>query len=295
MEKRPERSSQRASQLGGPFPAVLDVGAVADFEFFQEHGAGATQRMLDVINQVDVIYVDQLNVTLRVTHTKVFEISNDPFSNFNSGNLFNDFRNTATEFGQYRDSTGGAVEAAGVAHLFSDKFGINAGFGFIDVLCSSARGVSISTNNSNILSIHALIVAHEFGHNFGAQHDGEAGSSCVNAPGGFIMAPSATGNAFSDCSKAIMTANGEDAACIVEGTGTTTTTLPEAPCARPVSGGALPAASDCLFILRVAVGASTCAEPCVCAPKGTLPTTATDALLCLKAAVGQSVTLDCPC
>ncbi|MFN2425868.1 MAG: hypothetical protein ABR587_05425 [Candidatus Binatia bacterium] len=77
---------------------------------------------------------------------------------------------------------------------------------------------------------------------------------------------------------------------------TTTTTLPGGTkCAQPVTGGAAPTASDCLFILRAAVGSNTCATECLCAPKGSLPITASDALLCLRSAVGQAVTLNCPC
>jgi hypothetical protein len=66
-------------------------------------------------------------------------------------------------------------------------------------------------------------------------------------------------------------------------------------CAQPVSTGAAPVASDCLFILGAAVGSQTCSPACLCAPTGTLPTKATDALLCLSAATGQPVVLDCPC
>jgi hypothetical protein len=68
-------------------------------------------------------------------------------------------------------------------------------------------------------------------------------------------------------------------------------------CAQPVSSGSAPTATDCLRILNVAVGLTTCSphDACVCAPKGTLPTSATDALRCLSAAVGGSVSLDCPC
>lgn len=66
-------------------------------------------------------------------------------------------------------------------------------------------------------------------------------------------------------------------------------------CAQPVSTGAAPVASDCLFILNVAVGADVCAPACTCAPRGTLPTTASDALVCLAVAVGGSTLLSCPC
>lgn len=67
-------------------------------------------------------------------------------------------------------------------------------------------------------------------------------------------------------------------------------------CSQPLSSGSSPVASDCLFILQVAVGLAVCLpEDCVCAPAGALPVAATDALACLRAAVGLSVTLDCPC
>src|SRR5688572_19319858 len=38
-------------------------------------------------------------------------------------------------------------------------------------------------------------------------------------------------------------------------------------CSQPASSGSGPSASDCLFILRTAVGSSTCGPACICAPK----------------------------
>jgi cytochrome c553 len=80
-------------------------------------------------------------------------------------------------------------------------------------------------------------------------------------------------------------------------TSTTTTTLPSnRNCAQPVSSGAAPVASDCLYILNVAVGAQTCTpDACVCDPTGDGGVAATDALLCLNVAVGGSAPLNCPC
>jgi hypothetical protein len=66
-------------------------------------------------------------------------------------------------------------------------------------------------------------------------------------------------------------------------------------CSQPVSNGATPVATDCLFILNAGVGLQTCSPDCICAPTGALPPKATDALLCLNASVGASVTLNCPC
>jgi hypothetical protein len=66
-------------------------------------------------------------------------------------------------------------------------------------------------------------------------------------------------------------------------------------CSQPVTGGATPTATDCLYILRTAVALDVCSPTCICAPKGSLPVSATDALVCLTAVVGQPTPLDCPC
>jgi hypothetical protein len=67
-------------------------------------------------------------------------------------------------------------------------------------------------------------------------------------------------------------------------------------CSQPVSTQATPAASDCLFILQVAISIQACTpEPCVCDPNGDGTTTASDALTCLNKAVGGSVEFLCPC
>jgi hypothetical protein len=67
-------------------------------------------------------------------------------------------------------------------------------------------------------------------------------------------------------------------------------------CSQPVSSGDGPLATDCLFILRAAVGSEVCATPCVCDPSGDENITATDALRCLFVAVGTpGITMDCNC
>ncbi len=75
--------------------------------------------------------------------------------------------------------------------------------------------------------------------------------------------------------------------------GTTTTTLGVERCSQPVSMGARPTATDCLFILKAAVGLQSCG--CICDPSGDGSKTATDALICLNVAVGVDLPLMCPC
>jgi len=81
-------------------------------------------------------------------------------------------------------------------------------------------------------------------------------------------------------------------------TSTTSTTLPGDTCGQPVSQGthgSTPRVTDCLFILRAALGLVTCTPECSCAPKGSLPIASTDALVCLRNAVGQDTPMTCPC
>ncbi len=67
-------------------------------------------------------------------------------------------------------------------------------------------------------------------------------------------------------------------------------------CSQPLSMGPAPVASDCLFILGVAVGLQTCTpQACVCDPTGDGNATASDALVCLNKAVGNPIMLQCPC
>lgn len=63
-------------------------------------------------------------------------------------------------------------------------------------------------------------------------------------------------------------------------------------CGQPLSDGDGPVASDCLHVLRAAVGTVGC-EDCVCDLNASASQTASDALLCLRSAVGQEVELAC--
>jgi hypothetical protein len=60
-------------------------------------------------------------------------------------------------------------------------------------------------------------MAHELGHNLGAEHDGAPDTPCAAVGGGFIMAPSVSGYAtFSQCSLDRMRPVIESASCITE-------------------------------------------------------------------------------
>src|SRR6185436_2830042 len=67
-------------------------------------------------------------------------------------------------------------------------------------LCETHDGVSLSDSLDGEF-FGVLVMAHELGHNFGARHDGAAGSQCESTPSYYLMWPSINGSSqFSQCS-----------------------------------------------------------------------------------------------
>ena len=199
----------RTAQAQGAIEEI-EIGAVAD-SLFADGRANAQQDVLDRLNNVDGIYSSELGIQITVPVVDVFDASNDPFTaTTDSGDLL-------TELGSYRLGNGNQSQR-GLTHLFTGRNldGSTVGIAYIGVLCSSRFGVGLSEGRRGTTT-DSLIAAHEIGHNFGADHDGEAGGSCPDEPNNqFIMASSVNGNQeFSACSKNVMRATADAAACIV--------------------------------------------------------------------------------
>lgn len=188
----------------------IEIGAVAD-SLFADGRANAQQDVLDRLNNVDGIYSSELGIQITVPVVDVFDASNDPFTDTtDSGDLLG-------ELGSYRAGNSSQSQR-GLTHLFTGRNldGSTVGIAYIGVLCNSRFGAGLSEGRRGTTT-DSLIAAHEIGHNFGAEHDGEAGGSCPDEPNNqFIMASSVNGNQeFSSCSKDVMRATADAAACIV--------------------------------------------------------------------------------
>ncbi len=203
-----------ARGAGGTPTDRIDIAMVADYELFQEQGASTASYVLGILNLVDAIYGSELDITLRATEALVHETAADPFSSTNSSSALLD------EFAAFRQASSGAVHDAGLAHLLTGRnlSGSVIGQGFLDVLCSTNAGVAISEVFSTSSFLMTVLVAHEMGHNFGAYHDGEAGSPCQAADPTFIMGTPLTNSTvdqFSSCSAGMMSAAIASAGCVV--------------------------------------------------------------------------------
>jgi uncharacterized repeat protein (TIGR01451 family) len=189
----------------------INFGVIGDFEFTSNMGGASDAEAAIIVrlNNVDGIFSEQLGIQINVQEIETFTDSADPFSDTAvAGELLN-------ELSDYRESTP-AQNSQGLTHLYTgrDLDTSTVGVAWSGALCRTRFGAGLSEGNRGPTT-DSLIAAHEIGHNFGAPHDGQAGSACEAEAQTFIMAPSVNGSdQFSACSISEMQVDIAAAACI---------------------------------------------------------------------------------
>ncbi|MEM8982076.1 MAG: zinc-dependent metalloprotease family protein [Pseudomonadota bacterium] len=171
----------------------IDIAVIGD-SFFADGRSDPSGALLDRLNIIDGFFQDQVGVTLNVVETRITDAATEPFTTNEAGDLLDELADFKFQQNDLRP--------LGLVHLYTGRNlnGSTAGIAFRAALCSFRFGVALSEGVRN-LTVDSLIGAHEFGHNFGAPHDNEAGSACESTPGGFLMSPSINGSStFSACS-----------------------------------------------------------------------------------------------
>jgi len=186
----------------------VEISLIADSDFQNAEAGDPTAGMLTRLNIVEGIFSEQVGLLVLATDVRLIPASADPFKATKGSALLE-------QLGTYRKATP-EVRARGLAHLVTGKDldGTTAGIAYVRTVCDVETGVSISSRSFGT-TISALVMAHELGHNFGAEHDGEPGTSCASVTGGFIMAPSVSGySTFSQCSIDRMQSALASASCV---------------------------------------------------------------------------------
>jgi hypothetical protein len=185
----------------------IEISLIGDAEF-QQAESDPTAALLARLNIVEGIFSEQIGLLVLATDLRLIPLGANPLKSTTGGVLLD-------QLSAYRQANP-AVRARGLAHLVTGKDldGNTAGIAYVGTVCDAKLGVSLSQQAFGT-TISALIMAHELGHNFGAAHDGAAGTPCASVNGGFIMAPSVSGSAsFSQCSVASMTPVIQNASCV---------------------------------------------------------------------------------
>jgi len=199
--------------LAGSTLEQINIGIVADYEYFQKHGASSAADMQNIINQVDGIFRAELGVTLRVTKTVVYTTPSDPFSSTTNPEALLD------ELTSYKGKAASPVYGTGLAHLFTRRAldGDTIGIGWIGTICDSSYGSGLSQDFTTSNKSLVLLTAHEIGHNFDAPHDNQSQSACASTPMGYIMNPwvdPGLNTKFSSCSKSFIAPMVANARCL---------------------------------------------------------------------------------
>jgi hypothetical protein len=189
----------------------LELSALGDSRFHARYGSeqDARDEILTRLNNVDGIFSTHLSIEIYVGTVSVPNAANDQLSATTVPN------GLLRELAELRKRTP-ELSSRGLTHLFTDRDldGTTIGIAYLDSLCDTKNAVGL-TESRNVW-LDSLVAAHEIGHNFGADHDGDSLGSCPNTPSsGFLMAPVVSGtDDFSPCSVTRMRAKTNGATCI---------------------------------------------------------------------------------
>ncbi|MGI9271579.1 MAG: M12 family metallo-peptidase [Woeseiaceae bacterium] len=190
----------------------ITMSAIGDYEFTNARGsdAAAAAAITTRLNNVDGFFSEQVGVQINV---QLIETHSDPMDPFGDTLVADELLDEVSE---YRLQNSGH-SALGLTHMYTGRNfdTTTVGIAWRGTLCLDYFGAGVSEGNGGALN-DSLVAAHEIGHNFGAQHDGEAGSACEAETGPFLMSPSINGSqTFSACSIGIMQAEAAAASCVV--------------------------------------------------------------------------------
>jgi hypothetical protein len=224
--------AQRQADGGSAQAAATEEAAVvlvADFEYYSKlaHGTESDADLRYLVSLVDAIYEREVNISLSVASTIIFTNANDPFSGgspVDASSLLNQlssFRNTpkyCLNKGLLQSCTTDAncgtaapcvtnpAYGSDLTHLVTnrDLNGSTIGIAWIGAVCSGYYGAGLSQDYSSNTFMMTLLLAHEMGHNFNAQHDASS-NPCGDPYPRYIMQPCLSSNVvdqFSAVSKA---------------------------------------------------------------------------------------------
>ena len=197
---------------------TVEIAIASDFSMYNQFGsvAGTESATLAILNNVQTNFDDDFDDEIQFQVTTQFVSSCfgcDPAVWTNTTDPFTLLPNFRT----WGNSGGFGGANFDVASLWTNRNfdGETIGLAYVGVLCSNSR-YNILEHYTNNASLLRVLQAHEFGHNFDADHTGFNNNSTIMAPfinntnewapismteiSNYIAAVAFAGNCFSDCS-----------------------------------------------------------------------------------------------
>ncbi len=169
--------------LAGDDLYLVRIGCDADFEFFLKNMSSVAQTVNDIeniINNVDLIYARDTQITYEISAIVVRTSSGAPYTASSIDDVLCQFRTT------WNSAPESSIPRNIAQHFSGKNFGSTIGLAWVGTICNTSGNDCGSNGNlgysvvesryTTSLNFRLSLSAHELGHNWAAQHC--SGGSC---------------------------------------------------------------------------------------------------------------------